>query len=129
VFCSGALHEPLAAFPLRSKVRSAIRSPGPVLDVWPSRATHRQVGKVDTQDAAIPTFNDKHWPGWVNNNSDALSRQPIASLVAAIKPVKRISNVEGCHCQVSGRCASLGHFNVGTSRELLSNQGPEFVAN
>jgi len=34
----------------------AVRSPGPVLDVWPTRATHRQAGKLDTQDAAIPTF-------------------------------------------------------------------------
>jgi len=26
------------------------------LDVWPGRATYRQVGQVGTQDAAIPTF-------------------------------------------------------------------------
>jgi len=38
-------------------------------------------------------FNVKYQPGWVNNNSDALSRQPIARLVAAIEPVKT-GNVE-----------------------------------
>jgi len=48
---------------------------------------------VGTQDAAIPTFDVKYRPGGVNN-SDALSRQPIARLVAAIKPVKRTGNIE-----------------------------------
>jgi len=38
-------------------------------------------------------FNVKYWPGWVNNNSDALSRQPIARLVAAIKSVKKTGNI------------------------------------
>jgi len=39
-------------------------------------------------------FDVKYWPGQVNNNSEALSRQPIARLAAAIKPVKKTSNVE-----------------------------------
>jgi len=39
-------------------------------------------------------FNVKYRPGLVNNNSDSLSRQPIARLVAAIEPVKKTSNVE-----------------------------------
>jgi len=39
-------------------------------------------------------FNVKYQPGQVNNNSDTLSRQQIARLVAAIEPVERTSNVE-----------------------------------
>jgi len=39
-------------------------------------------------------FDVKYQPGWVNNNSDALSRQPRARLVAAIEPVKKTSNFE-----------------------------------
>jgi len=36
-------------------------------------------------------FNVKYWPGWVNNNSDALSREPITRLVAAIEPVQGLA--------------------------------------
>jgi len=39
-------------------------------------------------------FDVKYQPGWVNNNSDALSRQPIARLVAAIGPVRKTGNIE-----------------------------------
>jgi len=39
-------------------------------------------------------FNVKYQQGQVNNNSGALSRQPISRLVAAIEPVKRTGNVE-----------------------------------
>jgi len=39
-------------------------------------------------------FNVKYQPGQVNNNSNALSRQLIARLVAAIEPVKKTGNVE-----------------------------------
>jgi len=39
-------------------------------------------------------FNVKYRPGQVNNNSDTLSRQPIARLVAAIEPVKKTGNIE-----------------------------------
>jgi len=42
----------------------------------------------------VARFDVKYWPGQVNNNSDALSRQSIARLVAATKPVKRTGIIE-----------------------------------
>jgi len=38
-------------------------------------------------------FNVQYWPGLVNKNSDTLSRQPIARLVAAIEPSMGMSQV------------------------------------
>jgi len=56
----------------------------------------------NTQDTAIPTFQCQYQPGWVNKNSDTVSRQPrklIVRLVVAIELVKRNGNVRGSSTQ------------------------------
>jgi len=55
---------------------------------------HQALSKMFGQSELFQPFNVKYQPEWVNNNSDTLSRQPIARLVAAIEPVKKTSNIE-----------------------------------
>jgi len=90
-------------------------------------------------------FNVKYWPGQVNNNSDSLSRQPIARLVAAIQPVKKTSNVEelredqafewilkalngdesGCQGKTSRQLALLDHMVTNENGELYHTHWPQ----
>jgi len=90
-------------------------------------------------------FNVKYWPGQVNNNSDTLSRQPIARLVAAIEPVKKTSNVEelredpafewilkalnrdesGCQGKMSMQLALLDHMVIYENGELYHTHWPQ----
>jgi len=89
-------------------------------------------------------FNVKYWPGLVNNNSDALSRQPIARLVATIEPVKNTGNIEelredpafewilkalngdesGCQGKMSRQLALLDHMVINENGELYHSLAP-----
>jgi len=90
-------------------------------------------------------FNVKYQPGQVNNNSDALSRQPIARLVAAIEPVKKTSNVEemredpafewilkalngdesGCQGKTTRQLALLDHMVINENGKLYHTHWPQ----
>jgi len=83
-------------------------------------------------------FNLKYQPGWVNNNSDTMSRQPIARLVASIEPVKKTGKVEelredpafewilkalnrdesGCQGKTTRQLALLDHMVINENGEL-----------
>jgi len=89
-------------------------------------------------------FDVKYQPGWVNNNSGTLSRQPIARLVTAIEPVKRTSNVEelredpafewflkalngdesGCQGKTTRQLALLDHMVIDENGELYHSLAP-----
>jgi len=88
-------------------------------------------------------FNVKYWPGQVNNNSDTLSRQPIARLVAAIEPVKKTGNIEelredpafewilkalnesGCQGKTSRQLALLDHMVINENGKLYHTHWPQ----
>jgi len=90
-------------------------------------------------------FNVKYRPGQVNNNSDGLSRQPIARLVAAIEPVKKTGNVEelredpafewilkalnrdesGCQGKMTRQLALLDHMVINENGELYHTHWPQ----
>jgi len=90
-------------------------------------------------------FNVKYQPGQVNNNSDTLSRQPIASLV---EPVKKTSNFEelredpafewivmalngdesGCQGKTNRQMALLDHMVINENGKLYHTHQWHFVA-
>jgi len=89
-------------------------------------------------------FNVKFCLGQVNNNSDTLSRQPIARLVAAIEPVKRTCNnalredpafewilkalkgdKSGCQGKTARQLALLAHMVINEEGEFYHTHWPQ----